>query len=271
MISKSSMNHTQILNNSQTLLNGYRFMHMYVFFGRSWHRETLASSVFTTFLSSPPKKERKKAFATMNDSEKTMFDYWQESLDEMWKRALDEDSDEEEFGTFGCREFSCGGFRKRESELDHYLNEALGYVANGSVLNGLGVLFDDILLGLTPKEKKKRNRSRTDPENHSLSKKSAATTSTHHKKHSSHKKHCSDGISFARSSSFQRNDSLRSNSGSFRSSEDLTRSFSFRRNGSLRSNSGSCRTSEDRLHDALQSRLGWVTRAQPVSGSSVEL
>lgn len=204
----------------------------------------------------------------MSDNEKTIFDYWQESIDEMWKRALDEDSDEEELGTFGCREFSCGGFRKRESELDHYLNEALGYV-NGSVLNGLGVMFDDILLGLTPKEKKKRNRSRTDPENHSLSKKSAPATNTHHKKHSSHKKHCSDGIiSLARSSSFQTNDSLRSKSGSFRSSEDLTRSFSFRRNGSLRRNSGSFRTSEDRLHDAFQSRLGWVTRAQPVSASS---
>lgn len=184
----------------------------------------------------------------MRDDEKTIFDFWQESLDEMWKKALDEDSDEEELGTFGCHGFSCSGLHKHESVLDYHLNKALGHV-NGSILNDLGVMFDAILLGMTPKEKK-RNRSRKDHKSHSLSKKSAAPTSTPHKKHTS------DGsVTLARSLSFRRNGSLRSNNGSFQSSEHLAPSLSFRRNGSLRSKSGSFRSSEDRLVDAFKSRL----------------
>lgn len=198
----------------------------------------------------------KKRFTTMSNDGKTLFDYWQESMDEMWKRALDEDSDEEELGTFGCRDFSCGGFRKREGRLDHQLKSTLEYYLDGSILNELGAMFDGILFELTPEEektkkKKKRNRSRSDHENLSPPKEDAAFTST------SHKNHSSDGkTSLTQSSSIRRNSSLRSNSSNFRSSDDLTRSLSFRRPVSLRRNTGSLQSSEERLRDAFMSRLG---------------
>ena len=130
----------------------------------------------------------------MSDNEKTLFE---SLLDGMWKRTLDDDSDEDsdedyeedEFGTLGC------------------------------LLNELEVMFDVILFGLTPgEEEKKRNQSHSDHEKHALHKECAASMSTPHKNHSN------DGTTTCLTRG-----SLGSNSGNFRSSEDITKSLSFRR------------------------------------------
>jgi hypothetical protein len=164
------------------------------------------------------KSQKQKSFTTMHDdNERTLFDYWQESLDEMWKSALDEDSEEEEFGTFSCgNDLSCGDkswFRRvrapvKEGGLDDHLEKVLRKVDDR---NRLGAIFDDILLGFTPVEVETRNPSPTYSERHSRAKKHAVTKSS-----SPQKRRGIDGsVSLAPSLSLRKSGSLGSKSGSF--------------------------------------------------------
>jgi hypothetical protein len=142
-----------------------------------------------------------------DDNERTLFEYWQESLDEVWKRALDEDSEEEEFGTYAC------GFGRvkekapvKKSGIDDRLDKALKRV---DARNSLGAVFDKILLGFTPAEEETRNPSHTDSARPSLASKLALTKSS-----SSQKRHEVDGSLRFAPSLISRKNSLRSNSGS---------------------------------------------------------
>lgn len=147
-----------------------------------------------------------------DDNDRTLFDYWQESLDEMWKSALDEDSDEEEFGTYAC------GFGRvkakapvKTSGIDDRLDKALKKVDGR---NNLGAVFDKILLGFTPAEEETRNPSPTDSARPSLASKLALTKSSlPQKRHEvDGSLHCAPSLSLRKNSLRSNSDSLWSNS-----------------------------------------------------------
>jgi hypothetical protein len=126
----------------------------------------------------------------------------------MWKSALDEDSEEEEFGTYACGFGRVNEAPVKKSAIDDRLDRALGKVDGR---NSLGEIFDKILLGFPPVEEETRNPSHKDSETPSHVNKLAHTKSS-----SSQKRPGTDGsLSLGRSLSFRKGGSLRSNSSSF--------------------------------------------------------